>query len=118
MCNSNTEAALSPQELARVVVANAQSGYDKFLATGVRMNHPRLLFANKSEETFIVCLQRASSFIHLTIFLENHAKGTRHLCMRKLSLTLSEFPKVPQQIYGKTWEIHSELESWVVGTVP
>ena len=77
VCNSNTEAALSPQELAGVVVANARSGYDKLLVTGVRMNHPSLLFANKSEEAFIVCLQRNSSFIHLTIFSEDHAKGTR-----------------------------------------
>ena len=76
MCNSNTEAALSPQELAGGVVAKAQSGYDKFLATGVRMNHPSLLFANKSDEPFVICLQRTSSFIRLTIFSENHAKGT------------------------------------------
>ena len=41
-----------------------------------------------------------------------------HLYMRKLSLSLSDLAKVPQQVYGKTWEIHPELESWVVGTLP
>lgn len=81
------------------------------------MNRLSLLIANNSEKAACTLFAKNAFLVWKTLL---NAPNYSFLQMRKLGLRLGEFPKNPQQVHGKAWEIHSELVRIirVVGNLP